>query len=39
VHIHRQHVMEKARVSSAAELARLMLRADPAALEEPFRRA
>lgn len=32
VHIHRQHVMEKACVSSAAELARLMLRADPAAL-------
>jgi two-component system response regulator FixJ len=32
VHIHRQHVMEKARLSSAAELARLMLRADPAAL-------
>ena len=32
VHIHRQHVMEKAGVSSAAELARLMLRADPAAL-------
>ena len=35
VHIHRQHVMEKAGVSSAAELARLMLRADPAALGEP----
>jgi len=34
VHIHRQHVMEKAGVSSAAELARLMLRADPAALDE-----
>jgi two-component system, LuxR family, response regulator FixJ len=33
VHIHRQHVMEKAGVSSAAELARLMLRADPAALD------
>lgn len=33
VHIHRQHVMEKARLSSAAELARLMLRADPAALD------
>ena len=32
VHIHRQHVMEKAGVSSAAELALLMLRADPAAL-------
>ncbi|HWI83725.1 response regulator transcription factor [Ramlibacter sp.] len=35
VHIHRQHVMEKARVSSAAELARLMLRANPTALDEP----
>jgi FixJ family two-component response regulator len=34
VHIHRQHVMEKAGVSSAAELARLMLRADPAALDQ-----
>ncbi len=33
VHIHRQHVMEKARVSSAAELARLMMRANPAALD------
>ena len=33
VHIHRHHVMEKAGVSSAAELARLMLRADPAALD------
>lgn len=33
VHIHRQHVMEKAGLSSAAELARLMLRADPAALD------
>lgn len=33
VHIHRQHVMEKAGVSSAAELARLMLRADPASLD------
>ena len=33
VHIHRQHVMEKAGVSSAAELARLILRADPAALD------
>lgn len=33
VHIHRQHVMEKAGVSSAAELARLMLRANPAALD------
>ena len=33
VHIHRQHVMEKAKLSSAAELARLMLRADPAALD------
>lgn len=33
VHIHRQHVMEKAGVSSAAELARLMLRADRTALD------
>ena len=33
VHIHRQHVMEKAGVSSAAELARLMLRANPQALD------
>lgn len=32
VHIHRQHALEKAGVSSAAELARLMLRADPQAL-------
>lgn len=33
VHIHRQRVMEKTAISSAAELARLMLRADPAALD------
>lgn len=33
VHIHRKHVMEKAGLSSAAELARLMLRADPASLD------
>ena len=33
VHVHRQHVMEKAEVGSAAELARLMLRADPRALD------
>lgn len=33
VHVHRQHVMEKAGVASAAEHARLMLRADPAALD------
>jgi FixJ family two-component response regulator len=32
VHIHRSHVMEKAGIASAAELARLMLRADPDAL-------
>ncbi|WP_114973596.1 response regulator transcription factor [Rhodoferax ferrireducens] len=32
VHVHRQHVMEKAEVSSAAELARLMLWVDPQAL-------
>ncbi|MCK9260207.1 MAG: response regulator [Azoarcus sp.] len=34
VHIHRQHVMEKAGIGSAAELARLMLRADPKALDQ-----
>ena len=33
VHVHRQHVMEKAEVSSAAELAHLMLQADPGALD------
>ena len=33
VHIHRQHVMEKAGTSSAAELTRLMLKADPKALD------
>lgn len=33
VHIHRQHVMEKTGVSSAAELARLMLRANPGVLD------
>lgn len=33
VHVHRQHVMDKTRLGSAAELARLMLRADPAALD------
>ena len=33
VHIHRQHVMEKAEVGCAAELARLMLQADPTALD------
>lgn len=33
VHVHRQHVMEKTGLGSAAELARLMLRADPAALD------
>ena len=33
VHIHRQHVMEKAEVGSAAELARLMLASDSAALD------
>jgi FixJ family two-component response regulator len=33
VHIHRQHVMKKLGITSAAELARLMLRADPAALD------
>jgi FixJ family two-component response regulator len=33
VHVHRQHVMEKADIGSAAELARLMLRVDPQALD------
>ncbi len=33
VHVHRQHLMEKTGVSSAAELARLILRADPAGLD------
>lgn len=33
VHIHRQHIMEKAAISSAAELAALMLRADASALD------
>lgn len=33
VHVHRQHVMDKTEVGSAAELARLMLRADPEALD------
>ena len=33
VHIHRQHVMEKTGTGSAAEVARLILRADPAGLD------
>lgn len=33
VHVHRQHVMEKAGAGSAAELARLILRADPSGLD------
>lgn len=33
VHIHRQHVMEKTGAASAAELARLILRADPTGLD------
>jgi FixJ family two-component response regulator len=33
VHIHRQHVMEKTGTGSAAELARLILRADPNGLD------
>jgi two-component system response regulator FixJ len=33
VHIHRQHVMEKTEAGSAAEMARLILRADPAGLD------
>jgi len=35
VHVHRQHVMEKTSVSSAAQLARLMIRADPDSLDTP----
>jgi two-component system response regulator FixJ len=34
VHIHRKHVMDKTGLTSAAELARLTLRADPAALDQ-----
>ena len=33
VHIHRQNVMEKAEISSAAELTHLMLKADPHSLD------
>lgn len=33
VHIHRQHIMEKAEISSAAELARLILQSNPLALD------
>ena len=33
VHVHRQHVMDKAGIRSAAELARLMLETDPRALD------
>jgi len=33
VHVHRQHVMEKTLTGSAAELARLILRADPNGLD------
>jgi two-component system, LuxR family, response regulator FixJ len=33
VHVHRQHAMEKTGVGSAAEMARLILRADPAGLD------
>lgn len=33
VHIHRQSIMEKAQIGSAAELARLMLKADPKSLD------
>lgn len=36
VHIHRQRVMEKAGISSAAQLTRLMLLADPHALDAPL---
>lgn len=33
VHVHRQHIMEKTTVGNAAELTRLMLLADPSALD------
>lgn len=33
VHVHRQHIMDKTGANSAAELARLILRADPAGLD------
>jgi RNA polymerase sigma factor (sigma-70 family) len=33
VHVHRQHIMEKTSAGSAAELARLMLRANPSSLD------
>lgn len=33
VHVHRQHIMEKTDTGSAAELARLILRADPSGLD------
>jgi len=33
VHVHRQHIMEKTATGSAAELARLILRADPHGLD------
>lgn len=33
VHVHRQHAMEKTGAGSAAELARLILRADPSSLD------
>jgi FixJ family two-component response regulator len=33
VHVHRQHIMEKTATGSAAELARLILRADPSGLD------
>lgn len=33
VHVHRQHIMDKTGTGSAAELARLILRADPAGLD------
>ena len=33
VHIHRQKIMEKAGIGSAAELTQLMLRADPSSLD------
>ena len=34
VHVHRQHIMDKTDAGSPADLARLILRADPAGLDE-----
>ena len=34
VHVHRQHIMDKTDAGSPADLARLILRADPTGLDE-----